>query len=109
MSSAALRALPELAQRFEVPEADVLRMVQDIEDRTAPAPGTVRRRQRTRRLELALLQVKRDTLTDLRDAGCIDDIVLRTVQEVLDAEELRLARKANHPAAVIFWDDPEHS
>ncbi|MFD4601932.1 hypothetical protein ACFWPQ_28365 [Streptomyces sp. NPDC058464] len=34
---------------------------------------------RARRLELALFRVKRDTLTDLRDAGRIDDIVLRTV------------------------------
>lgn len=40
MSSAALRALPELAQQFGIPEADTLRMVQDIEDRTAPAPAT---------------------------------------------------------------------
>ncbi|MER6955046.1 Na+/H+ antiporter [Streptomyces sp. NPDC000618] len=93
MSGAALRALPELAQRLGVPEADTLRMVQDIEDRTAPAPGTARRRERLRRLELALLQVERRTLTDLRDAGRIDDIVLRAVQEVLDAEELRLTRK----------------
>ncbi|MFJ1610001.1 hypothetical protein ACIOHS_42740 [Streptomyces sp. NPDC088253] len=46
-----------------------------------------------RSLELALLQVKRDTLTDLRDAGRIDDIVLRAVQEVLDVEEVRLERK----------------
>ncbi|MFK0019880.1 hypothetical protein [Streptomyces sp. NPDC090798] len=41
-----------------------------------------------RSLELALLQVKRDTLTDLRDAGRIDDIV----QEALDVEEARLER-----------------
>lgn len=109
MSGAALRALPELAQRFEVPEADTLRMVQDIEDRTAPAPGTVRRRESVRHLELALLQVKRDTLTDLRDAGRIDDIVLRTVQEVLDAEEVRLRRKTNHTAAASSRDDPAHS
>jgi hypothetical protein len=47
-------------------------MVQDIEDRTALTPGTARRRERVRRLELALLQVKRDTLTDLRDASRID-------------------------------------
>ncbi|MFD9652866.1 hypothetical protein [Streptomyces mirabilis] len=40
MSSAALRALPELAQRFGVPEAATLRMAQDIEDRRAPAPGS---------------------------------------------------------------------
>lgn len=67
-------------------------MVQDIEDRTAPAPGSAHRRESVRRLQLALLQVKRDTLTDLRDSGRIDDIVLRAVQEVLDVEEIRLGR-----------------
>ncbi|MFF2515884.1 cation:proton antiporter [Streptomyces sp. NPDC058086] len=109
MSSAALHALPELAQRFGVPEAATLRMAQDIEERTAPAPGSTRRRESVRRLELALLQVKRDTLTDLRDADRIDDIVLRTVQEVLDVEEVRLGRKANHVPAESFRDDPAHS
>ncbi|MDV9174137.1 hypothetical protein R6V09_29020 [Streptomyces sp. W16] len=42
--------------------------------------------------DVVLLQVKRDTLTDLRDSGRIDDIVLRSVQEVLDVEEVRLGR-----------------
>jgi CPA1 family monovalent cation:H+ antiporter len=92
LSGAALQALPELAERFGVPEEDTLRMVQDIEDRTAPAPGSAHRRESLRRLRLALLQVKRDTLTDLRDSGRIDDIVLRSVQEVLDVEEVRLGR-----------------
>ncbi|MFD4554549.1 Na+/H+ antiporter [Streptomyces sp. NPDC058469] len=92
LSSAALDAMPELAERFGVAEEDTLRMVQDIEDRTAPAPGSAHRRESVRRLRLALLQVKRDTLTDLRDSGRIDDIVLRAVQEVLDVEEIRLGR-----------------
>jgi CPA1 family monovalent cation:H+ antiporter len=109
MSSAALRALPELAQRFGVPEAATLRMAQDIEDRMAPAPGSTRRRESVRRLELALLQVKRDTLRDLRDTGRIDDIVLRTVQEVLDVEEVRLGRKAHDAAAEASQDDPARS
>ncbi|MGW1498176.1 Na+/H+ antiporter [Streptomyces mirabilis] len=109
MSSAALRALPELAQRFGVPEAATLRMAQDIEDRMVPAPGSTRRRESVRRLELALLQIKRDTLRDLRDAGRIDDIVLRTVQEVLDVEEVRLGRKAHHAEAESSRDDPARS
>ncbi|WP_405951882.1 Na+/H+ antiporter [Streptomyces prunicolor] len=92
LSSAALDAMPALAERFGVAEEDTLRMVQDIEDRTAPAPGSAHRRESVRRLQLALLQVKRDTLTDLRDSGRIDDIVLRAVQEVLDVEEIRLGR-----------------
>ncbi|WP_328514137.1 hypothetical protein OHB25_07480 [Streptomyces mirabilis] len=39
--------------------------------RRAPAPGSIRRRESVRRLEPALLQVERDTLGDLRDAGRI--------------------------------------
>ncbi|MET7977463.1 Na+/H+ antiporter [Streptomyces mirabilis] len=109
MSSAALRALPELAQRFGVTEAATLRMAQDIEDRMAPAPGSTRRRESARRLELALLQVKRDTLRDLRDTGRIDDIVLRTVQEVLDVEEVPLGRRAHDAAAEASQDDPARS
>ncbi|MFG2367553.1 Na+/H+ antiporter [Streptomyces mirabilis] len=109
MSSAALRSLPELAQRFGVPEAATLRMAQDIEDRMAPAPGSTRRRESLRRLELALLQVKRDTLRDLRDTGRIDDIVLRTVQEVLDVEEVRLGRKTHDAAAESAQDDSARS
>ncbi|MFI6406863.1 hypothetical protein [Streptomyces sp. NPDC050548] len=93
LSSAALNALPELAERFGVPAEDIARMVQDIEDRTAPAPDSAHRRESVRDLQLALLQVKRDTLTDLRDSGRIDDIVLRGVQEVLDVEEVRLGRR----------------
>ncbi|WP_405846139.1 Na+/H+ antiporter [Streptomyces sp. NBC_01518] len=92
LSSAALDAMPALAARFGVAEEDTSRMVQDIEDRTAPAPGSAHRRESVRRLQLALLQVKRDALTDLRDSGRIDDIVLRSVQEVLDVEEIRLGR-----------------
>jgi CPA1 family monovalent cation:H+ antiporter len=84
-------------------------MAQDIEDRMAPAPGSTRRRESVRRLELALLQVKRDTLRDLRDTGRIDDIVLRTVQEVLDVEEVRLGRKAHDAAAEASQDDPARS
>ncbi|MER5513333.1 Na+/H+ antiporter [Streptomyces sp. NPDC002763] len=108
MSGAAMDALPELAQRFGVPEEDTLRMVQDIEDRTAPAPGTARRQESVRRLELALLQVKRDTLADLRDAGRIDDIVLRTVQRMLDMEEVRLRGRAS-PSAAASSPTPDES
>ncbi len=52
-----------------------------------------------RRLELAPLQGERDTLRDLRDAGRIDDIVLRPAQEVHDVEEVRLGTKAYHTTA----------
>ncbi|MFJ4788430.1 Na+/H+ antiporter [Streptomyces sp. NPDC088794] len=105
LSRAALHALPELARRFRVPEADTVRMTRDIEDSTAPAPGTARHQENLRRLRLALLQVKRDTLTDLRDTGRIDDIVLRAVQEVLDVEEVRLGRGVRPSASAASSED----
>ncbi|MFD7621513.1 cation:proton antiporter [Streptomyces sp. NPDC059802] len=95
MSSAALHALPALAGQFGVAERDTPRMVQDIEDRTTPTPDTALRQENLRRLELALLQVKRGTLTALRDDGRIDDGVLLTVQRMLDVEEVRLKGKAS--------------
>ena len=93
LNDAALRALPELAQRFAVSEADTLRIVDDLDDRTVLAPG----RERLRRLELALLEIKRATLADLRDAGRIDDTVLLTVQETLDAQQVRLEKSGSYP------------
>ncbi|MEN1882806.1 hypothetical protein ACWDBO_42915 [Streptomyces mirabilis] len=60
-------------------------------------------------LELAPLQGERDTLRDLRDAGRIDDIVLRPAQEVHDVEEVRLGTKAYHPTADTSPDDPARS
>ncbi|MGW3306801.1 hypothetical protein ACWDG9_09460 [Streptomyces sp. NPDC001073] len=92
LSGAALAALPELAEGYGVAEEDTLRMVQDIEDRTAPRPGSAQRRESVRHLQLALLQDERDALTYLRDSGRVDDIVLRSVQEVVDVEEIRLGR-----------------
>jgi CPA1 family monovalent cation:H+ antiporter len=43
------------------------------------------------RLRAGLLAEKRAAIVALRDAGKIDDIVLRRVQAGLDAEEVRLA------------------
>jgi CPA1 family monovalent cation:H+ antiporter len=42
---------------------------------------------------LALLNRKRATVVMLRDERCIDDIVLRQIQNRLDIEEIRLNRR----------------
>ncbi|QAY72471.1 Na+/H+ antiporter [Agromyces protaetiae] len=41
-------------------------------------------------LRLAIMEVKRNALVDLRNRGRIDDVILRRVQARLDLEELRL-------------------
>ena len=43
-----------------------------------------------RMLKLAVLDAKREAVTELRDANRIDDIVLREIQAAMDAEEVRL-------------------
>ncbi|UCM88811.1 Na+/H+ antiporter [Streptomyces marincola] len=52
----------------------------------------VRRDRHYTALGLALLRRKRATMIRLRDEGRIDDTVLRTLQTMLDAEEVRLLR-----------------
>ena len=46
------------------------------------------------RLQLELLPAKRDALLALRNAGKIDDVILRRVQARIDLEELRLSDAA---------------
>ncbi|MFE0457553.1 Na+/H+ antiporter [Streptomyces sp. NPDC058914] len=100
LSAAALRELPELARRYSVEPRTVAHLERDISDRIAGSEDAVRRSRGTHQLETALLQVKRQALTELRDAGRIDDIVLRSVQGVLDAEDVRLSLKASRMPAV---------
>jgi len=47
-----------------------------------------------RQLRRAVIPVKRKAVLGLRHAGRIDDIVLRHVQALVDAEELRLTEYA---------------
>lgn len=100
LSAAALRELPELARRYSVEPSAVAHLERDINDRIAGGTDTARRGRGTRQLEMALSQVKRRVLTELRDAGRIDDIVLRSVQDVLDAEDVRLSLKASRMPAI---------
>jgi CPA1 family monovalent cation:H+ antiporter len=95
LSAAALRELPALARRYAVDPSTVAHLERDISDRVAAGADAARRSRGTHQLETALLRVKRQALTELRDAGRIDDIVLRSVQDVLDAEDMRLSLKAS--------------
>ncbi|MER6345275.1 Na+/H+ antiporter [Streptomyces sp. NPDC001595] len=94
LSAAALRELPVLARRYSVAPAAAAYLERDIRDRLAGSEEAARRSRGAHQLETALLRVKRQALAELRDAGRIDDIVLRSVQDVLDAENVRLSLKA---------------
>ncbi|MGW6894845.1 hypothetical protein [Streptomyces chartreusis] len=98
----ALAVLPGLAVRHSVTQDTAGRVAQQIREQT-DVPGDTEAADRLRRLELALLGVKRDALGELRDTGRIDDAVLRQVQHILDVEELRLSRTADsHDDPVEF-------
>ena len=100
-SESALDALPDIARTLNVsPE-----VVRDAEDelrqhlRLLRAGGSseedvelLSQKQQYTDLRQALLAHKRRTVIELRDSGTIDDIVLREIQSVLDAEDLRLNR-----------------
>ena len=93
-AQAGLAALPKVAAELGITGEELDRIRSDYEDKVrdvlddsldnAPA------RDRERRLRLAVLDHKRRAVTELRDANEIDDIVLRELQAVMDAEEVRL-------------------
>ncbi|BCT78145.1 putative Na(+)/H(+) exchanger [Sinomonas cyclohexanicum] len=96
----AFRALPDLARELRIDDEVLERVHAEYDEHLAAMnagfddsqdPAVVRTRQYTR-LRLALISHKRATVVRLRDARTIDDTVLRTIQNQLDAEELRLAR-----------------
>lgn len=93
LTEAALSALPELAPRYGVPGDTAAVLADEMAQRATTTPESAQRHADNSRLTLALIQVQRQALTGLRDAGRIDDTVLRSVQEILDLEEMRLARK----------------
>jgi CPA1 family monovalent cation:H+ antiporter len=110
-TTAALDALPAVADRLGVSDEVRERMRADLDERLAAlvdpddvdasgeggsdeeGNGADVRRDLAdyRRLHVALLAEKRAAMVRLRDARLIDDIVLRRVQARLDAEELRLS------------------
>ena len=93
-TDAALEALPRLAAEMGVDEEHTQRIRAEYEeflDSVAEgATDDVTTRDLDRRLRLAVLWEKRRTVTAMRDANEIDDIVLRELQAVMDVEEVRL-------------------
>jgi CPA1 family monovalent cation:H+ antiporter len=107
---AALAALPAAVERLHVPAHVADRVRDDFEQKLAdleaaadedaddPPDGTAAVRsdwQAYRVLKAALIADKRAAVVRLRDARVIDDIVLRSVEARLDAEEMRLATPAD--------------
>jgi CPA1 family monovalent cation:H+ antiporter len=93
LGAKALAALPDLLVRHRIGEDAAERIAQHISEQAGPS-FTSEAVDKRRALERDLLSVKREALTELRDLGRIDDIVLRRVQEYLDVEDLRLSRTA---------------
>jgi CPA1 family monovalent cation:H+ antiporter len=94
-TEAALRALPEVAGNVGASQDAVERLRVEYQDhlddiRVAGDDETNQQRDLSRRLRLAVLEVKRREITRLRAVNEIDDTVLREVQSALDIEEIRL-------------------
>ncbi len=97
-AEAGLAALPSTAARLGIHPTAAEHVRADYEERLHTLDGEysepedqVVEREDYQRLRHALLAEKRAAIVALRDAGKIDDIVLRRVQAGLDAEEVRLA------------------
>ena len=105
-----MAALPAAVERLHVPAHVADRVRDDFEQKLAdleaaadedaddPPDGTAAVRsdwQAYRVLKAALIADKRAAVVRLRDARVIDDIVLRSVEARLDAEEMRLATPAD--------------
>lgn len=100
-SEAALEALPRIASELGVDDDLRERLQHEYEEhmRTMQAedggPGEpdsdlTARHDLDRQLRLAVLETKRRSVTQLRNANRIDDIVLRELQAAIDLEEVRL-------------------
>ena len=93
-AEAGLAALPRVAAELGITGEELDRVRTDYEDKVRSAlddsPDNAPARDRERHLRLAVLEHKRRAVTALRDANEIDDIVLRELQAVMDAEEVRL-------------------
>ena len=89
-----LAALPRLATDLGVDGEHLDRLRAEYEEHRELAADETgdneTMRDRDRKLRLAVLWEKRQTVTALRDANEIDDIVLRELQAQMDVEEVRL-------------------
>jgi Na+/H+ antiporter len=93
---AALNALPDVAATVGAPPETVERVRAEYQNHLDDVGShddeqeAARLRDLDRRLRLAVLEVKRQHVTHLRDSNQVDDDVLRDVQAALDIEEIRL-------------------
>ncbi|MFJ2648093.1 Na+/H+ antiporter [Streptomyces sp. NPDC087420] len=91
MTASALAALRERAEWCGAPPEVERRLAGELESYAESLRRTEPPAHHTElRLRQELIGVKRARLVTLRDAGRIDDTVLRRVQETLDSEETRL-------------------
>jgi CPA1 family monovalent cation:H+ antiporter len=97
----ACEALPRLAREIGADDEVLERIRSEYDERLEALnagfddhqhPAVVRTRQYTQ-LRLELIARKRATVVRLRDEKTIDDTVLRTIQNELDAEEVRLGHQ----------------
>jgi CPA1 family monovalent cation:H+ antiporter len=101
-SEQALSAMPKLAAELGTDPEVTSRLRREYEkhlrllranDAGADDEPALRYDQQYTALRLAVLASKRATVVRLRDEDRIDDIVLRQIQDRLDIEEVRLARR----------------
>ena len=102
-SRAAVEAIPEMASQLGVDDSVRDKVIAEAEQHISvleavgseePDEETARHKEQYTRLRLAALELKRETIVNLRDQQRIDDIVLRSIQSQLDLEELRLTGRA---------------
>ena len=96
-AATAVAALPAIAEQCHVNPRLQARLMEEYQGRAAviadseggPGP-TALKQKRVREIRLRVLCEQRSALTQLRNEGLIDDIVLREVQAELDLEEVQL-------------------
>ncbi|WP_371541926.1 Na+/H+ antiporter [Streptomyces sp. NBC_00554] len=93
MANAALKVLPDHADRLDTPPKTTDAIVSELRQYAAEDAGPSDTGPGVRaglELRRTLVGVKRGALIHMRDQRVIDDIVLRRLQSVLDSEEIRI-------------------
>ena len=90
-AAARVHASPEIVEQLRTAYEERLGSIHREEDDPAEAYREESDFDMRARLQLELLSAKRGALLALRNAGRIDDVILRRVQARIDLEELRLS------------------
>ena len=93
-AAARVHASPEIVEQLRAVYEERLGSIHREEDDPAEAYREESDFDTKARLQLELLPAKRGALLALRNAGKIDDVILRRVQARIDLEELRLSDAA---------------